>query len=510
MPLPGQTKDRERMHPESGMAVDSTDTIYDVTAWRKRVEALLGGGTPGDPLDINIIGKNSGYGVEVNEDGQLHIVAEGKSCPENSTDTPLLADGVWTGTATNILAYNAISVFCYSDVSSVDHGLEVQYSQNGVTDWHTAESYTIVGGSEKWFTPPSFGAWLRIRYTNNGVDQTEFHLETTLRKMPIKFSSHNIDDPITDQDDAELVKAVITGKKVDGNYDNVSLTNGGNMKVSLEELESQVSVNNNTQLRTTTFTSTGVEIKDALSIARGSFSDTFAVAKFGAAPDFDQTDGEVTVWDGAEDGTAWGLMRYVYSTTADIDSISSDSALDIHDIVIQGLDTDYNLVNQTVTLNGQNRVPLTTNLVRVFRAYNDNTVDLAGHVFIYKNGTLTGGVPNTNADIRAVIHPENNQTEMGIYTVPAGKTAYLTVYFASQAGASKATNYIFRLYKRDFGKVWRLQHRLAITNAPFDKEFRVPLQFSEKTDIELTCELSASGVTGATVIGGFDLIIEDN
>lgn len=189
----------------------------------------------------------------VNADGQLHVVAEGKVCTDNSTTTPLAADAVYTGTAVDILAYSAISIFCTADEDSAIAGLEVQYSDDGLTDWHTAEAYTILAGAEKWFTPPSFGKFFRVKYTNGDTDQTTFHISTTLRKMPIKWSSHNIDQPIADQDDAELVKAVITGKKADGDYDNVSLTNGGNMKVSLEELESQVSDNGNSQLKTTIY-----------------------------------------------------------------------------------------------------------------------------------------------------------------------------------------------------------------------------------------------------------------
>jgi len=200
-----------------------------------------------------------GDDAQVNSDGQLHIVAEGHLCTKNSTTTPLLADAVYTGEAENILAYNGIALFVTSDVASATGGIEIQYSKDGTTNWRTAESYTLVAGAEKWFTPPTFGAYFRVVFTNGGTDQTSFELTSTLRKMPFKWSSHNIEDPITDQDDATLSKAVITGKKADGDYDNVSLTNGGNMKVSLEELESGVSSNSNSQLNVTPFHADGTE-----------------------------------------------------------------------------------------------------------------------------------------------------------------------------------------------------------------------------------------------------------
>ena len=71
------------------------------------------------------------------------------------------------------------------------------------------------------------------------------------------------------------------------------------------------------------------------------------IHKFGAAPDFDSTDGFVTVWDGADDGGT-DQMSYQYSATAAIDSISSSDDTDTEPIEIQGLDTDYNVVTQTI------------------------------------------------------------------------------------------------------------------------------------------------------------------
>jgi hypothetical protein len=200
--------------------------------------------------EVTIIDPETGDAAKVNDDGQLHIVAEGHLCTLNSTTTPLAGDASYVGTATNILAYNAISVFVTSDQDSATGGLAVQFSRNGVNDWRTAESYNILAGAEKFFSPPSFGVYMRVSYTNGSLAQTTFELTTVLRKVPFKWSSHNIETPITDQDDAELVKSVITGKKANGDYDNVSLTNGGNAKISIEEFESGVSEDGNTSLRT--------------------------------------------------------------------------------------------------------------------------------------------------------------------------------------------------------------------------------------------------------------------
>lgn len=204
---------------------------------------------------------DSGNTASINDDGQLHVVMEGKVDTNNSTETPLGIDGVFTGTATDILPYGGIAILVGSDVAGT---LCIEYGPDGV-DWHEGEAYDIVAGAEKFFTPPAQSSYYRIVYTNGGTGQATFYIHVTLKKQPIKWSSHNIDDPIVDQDDATLVKAVITGKKTSGAYDNVSLTNGGNMKASLEELESGISSNSNTQLNTTLFDIDGNAIATHLS-----------------------------------------------------------------------------------------------------------------------------------------------------------------------------------------------------------------------------------------------------
>jgi len=199
---------------------------------------IIGEAVPATFQDVVIKGDPSGNKAEVNSDGQMHVVMEGKIDPDNTTTTPLLANDTFTGTGVNVLAYPGIGILVGSDKAGT---LLIQYSPDG-SDWHDGESYDVLAGAEKFFSPPRQSAWYRVVYTNGGDDQTTFFIHPILSKAPFKWSSHNIDMPIVDQDDAELVKAVITGKKANGTYDNVSLTNGANMKISLEEFDEAVSI----------------------------------------------------------------------------------------------------------------------------------------------------------------------------------------------------------------------------------------------------------------------------
>ena len=204
-----------------------------------------------------VIEGSSGNLADVNEDGQLHIVAKGKVDDGNSTNTPLLAGGIFTGIAKETLSFAVIVVSVYSDVESAVDGLSIQQSVDG-TNWDHCDCFTIPATTGKTFSFQPQAVYMRIVYTNGGSDQSQFRLQTTLKKTYVKPSSHRIQDAIVDQDDAELVKAIITGQRKDGVFANVSLTNGSNMKVSLEEIESGISVNGNTQLRTTLYDEAGI------------------------------------------------------------------------------------------------------------------------------------------------------------------------------------------------------------------------------------------------------------
>jgi len=252
------------------------------------------------------------------------------------------------------------------------------------------------------------------------------------------------------------------------------------------------------------------DAESGLAIAKGDVVGHAYIHKFGRAPDFDSGDGDVTVWDGADDSEV-NEMQYNYSTTAIIDSLSSANAGDTQDIEVLGLDSNYVLTTQTITITGQTRKALTTNLIRVKRLRNVGSTNLAGELYCYENTALTAGVPIDTTKVRAAIVVGNNQTEMAIYTVPAGKTGYLRQWFASSSGAKKTTNYLIKLMARPFGQVFQLNHSSSISDtSPYLHTYVEPVSFSEKTDIEMRASLTDTGVTEAAVSAGFDIVLVDN
>lgn len=245
-----------------------------------------------------------------------------------------------------------------------------------------------------------------------------------------------------------------------------------------------------------------VNTENVNEVALGNVVGSSSVNKFGENPDIDTGTVPEDIWDFG--GT------YTFSTTTDIDSISSSETGDTIEIIIQGLDVNWELVTQAVTLDGQTRVALTTPLIRCFRAYNPNGTLLVGTVYIYVNGTLAGGVPTDSTTVRAIITPEHQQTMMCIYTIPSGKSGLLLGSYVSLSN-TRATAAKLVMRGRTFNGVFRTMASVALAtvgNSSFIRKPAVPSFIPEKTDIVMRCtEVTANGTS---IAGGFDLILKDN
>lgn len=240
---------------------------------------------------------------------------------------------------------------------------------------------------------------------------------------------------------------------------------------------------------------------NVLEIAKGNIPGHSAISKFGENPDVDAAE---DLW--SQGGT------YTFSSTANIDSVSSSDNGDTQDITILGLNVNFEFVEQTITLTGQATKALDTDLIRVFRSFNANSSNFAGDVYIYINGaTVAAGVPQTATDIRAFIAAGDNQTLMAIYTVPAGQTGYLFNYGTSLSKLSPATALTCSIRIRPFESVFLVKDRgaAATTGATnYKREFKVPLVLPEKTDIKIIIDTVSQANTG--VSGSFDIILVDN
>jgi hypothetical protein len=244
-----------------------------------------------------------------------------------------------------------------------------------------------------------------------------------------------------------------------------------------------------------------------IDIARGIYPALSGVRKFGVIPDIGIGDPPTDIWE-------FGLsqVEYIFPVwgTAPIDTISSDNAADTMPLTVQGLDIDGYFVEQTVTLEGLDKVTLPTPLWRVFRMWNAgmNLVTgqspiILGVVYCYEDTSILLGVPEDDDKVRAVILDGNNQTQMMIYTIPKGHVAYMT---RGETGLQKGGNQVgsatmqFRV--RLFGGAFRTSKTVGLVSEgnSYFTTTRMPSQLiPELTDIKATC----TDITGNNSIGLF-------
>lgn len=469
------TDEKKTNDIDEGSILYETDTSkkyrFDGVEWAEYFDSV---GIDG----VSILPTNGSDGLVVIEPNHISVL--------NSSNQVLGISEIFTGESEDITNYAIAFINVYSDVASAENGLCIEHSSDGVT-WYQSECYTIFASTYKTFSHQCSSKYIRVKYTNGAIAQNSFDLEVKLCTKDALDSSHRISDTISSEDDATLNKSVITAERPDGNFINVGASDNGNLKIT--------------------------DAENKLAIAKGEVIGSSYVNKWGNAKDFDTADGEVNIWDGTEDGQPWEQMEYIFPTTATIDSVSSTSSSDVGiSVDLNGLASDGTLLNQTVTLNGQNRVAITP-MLRFSRGYNSNGTKFDGHIIIYENGTISGGVPTDSTTIKGVIHPDEQQTEMAVYTIPAGKTGYLTSGYCSTAGANKSSNYIIKLKTRQENGVFRTQQKVSISDngtSFISFDYPVPQKLEALTDIVITAQMTVPGGTGASISAGFGIILVDN
>lgn len=183
---------------------------------------------------------------------------------------------------------------------------------------------------------------------------------------------------------------------------------------------------------------------------------------------------------------------YVYPTSATVMKVSSSSANDtaagtgVRTMLVVGLDSSYNQISETVTLNGQTAVNTTNSYLRIL--YTEiltvgSGAAQAGTIYV-GTGTVTAGVPAT---IYWQSDTTYNNWSFAGYTVPAGYTAYVTSYtITTQSGAANL-NVSAALVEREYTTgVAEIQSTMRlVAGGTFDRHFDFAYVIEEKNDFEL-------------------------
>jgi hypothetical protein len=121
--------------------------------------------------------------------------------------------------------------------------------------------------------------------------------------------------------------------------------------------------------------------------------------------------------------------NYAYPSSA-LQMTLVSTTTDTQIVQVQGLDANYNLLQENVTLNGTTPVTTTNNYLRINGLYILNGVNA---------GTITC---KNGSNLYAQINIGIGQTQMSLYTVPNGYTFYLTYIQADSSIGFTSSNYM--------------------------------------------------------------------
>ena len=232
-------------------------------------------------------------------------------------------------------------------------------------------------------------------------------------------------------------------------------------------------------------------------VAQGSVDGHFSLFKFGKNPNTGLS--EVPIWD--------GQSEYTYPATAGTMGVASGSAVDnstgtgARTLQVFGLDENWDLADEEIIMNGQTPVGTVNQYIRLFRAKVLTAGSLenqAGDIYV-GDGGHTAGVP-VNRYIK--VTAPANQTLMALYSIPAGYEGYMT-QLKTFVGKGKDGELLLKA--RPFGEVFQNKFTAEIYERGYESDFRPPLKFEPKTDIQMRVDMA----TGTVVSGSFSMVFKN-
>lgn len=197
-------------------------------------------------------------------------------------------------------------------------------------------------------------------------------------------------------------------------------------------------------------------------------------------------------------GTLWDVNDTVYPwsawDTAGTISITRASASDADkNVIVTGLDSDYNEFTETIALTAASGNTSVNSFKRIEAVRMNGTASNVGDITVLKGAT-------TVAKIVAGV----GQSLMGIYTVPAGYTAFLHQgVMTIQNGADATGTFYYRL----LGDRFFIGHTFEVASSEYHYGFTCPFAVPEKSDIDVRATVRTNN---ALVTAAYDLTLIKN
>jgi hypothetical protein len=229
-----------------------------------------------------------------------------------------------------------------------------------------------------------------------------------------------------------------------------------------------------------------------LQVARNQVDGHIAVEIFGYSPNIANT-ATGPMWEGQ---TQSGGLYTPPSSAAPLVLVSSSasdtSALSVR---IEGCGANFVALTETIALNGTTNVTTTNSFLRINAMYVTNGTNV---------GTITAKISSTTyAQINAGV----GQTQMSIYTVPAGYTFYLSyTQYDAAIGFTSSAYMTGQEYNKDnvTGAI-TVTHQTVFVQKQ-ETPFTAPIPHTEKTDLQFCVKASSGGPLTCSMYAGGTLI----
>lgn len=179
---------------------------------------------------------------------------------------------------------------------------------------------------------------------------------------------------------------------------------------------------------------------------------------------------------------------YPFLTSASQLTLASTLS-DSNNVTVYGLDANYDMINEVVTLNGTTGVLTTQSFLRVHSIVCDTT----------NTGTVTAKV---GVDTLAEIRPNQLKSLMAVYTVPRGYTGFI---MGVDASVNKGHDAVIDMYARASGD-FKIQFTSDVYQSAYSYRPAIPIKLPQMTDIDFR----VSGVENSNtrVACGFELVLD--
>jgi hypothetical protein len=236
-------------------------------------------------------------------------------------------------------------------------------------------------------------------------------------------------------------------------------------------------------------------------ISAGDLTGYSAINKFGRNPNIGGAPETIWMYGGRYVYLTSPSTVYAHSADTD-DSVSGTGA---RTVTIQGLDGNYESIEETVTV--RSGVASTAQFLRVFRAFvvtSGSTGTNEGNIIISTGAAGTGTVLADIGTIGTGTTYGLGQTNLALYTIPAGKTGYLTAWNIGVGSYNDAVT--VSLLSREFNSAFRTRDIMDVPGGSHVRNYSVPIKLPEKTDVEII----GIATTGTNISSSFDIILVDN